>query len=320
MAVRSSNSLEIQPGSGDLRVPAAESGRARSSFIGVACIVASALCFGSMAIFGRVAYASGVDTTTLLMLRFSLAAVVMWAVFAIRRPALPRGKSLSILLAMGTIGYAGQAFCYFTAISLASAGLVALLLYLFPALVALLSWAVLRHRLTRAQVAAVATALAGSVLTVGDIGQGSFLGVVFAILAAFIYSVYILAGSRLPREVTPTVSAAVVTSAAAVVYLAIAAVRGVRFPATVTGWAAVLAIALICTVMAIGLFFAGLERVGPVRASVYSTVEPVCTVALAAVVLGEAVTVLRVLGGALILGAVLLLAREGATAPVESTA
>lgn len=293
---------------------------AQRSFAGVICIIASALCFGSMAIFGRLAYASGVDTTTLLLLRFSIAALVLWSVFAVRRAALPRGRALSILLAMGAVGYAGQAFCFFTAISFASAGLVALLLYLFPALVALLSWAVLRHRLTRLQVAAVAIALTGSVLTAGDIGQGSFLGILFAILAAFIYSVYILAGSRLPKEVSPTASSAVVTSAAAVVYLAIAGVRGVQLPVTAAGWAAVLAIAIICTVMAIGLFFAGLERVGPVRASVYSTIEPVFTIALAAVVLGEAVTELRVLGGVLILGAVLLLAREGVEAPVEPTA
>ncbi len=280
--------------------------------VGTACTLGSGLCFGSMAIFARAAYASGIDTSTMLLLRFSIAAALMWLVFAWKRAALPRGKGLATLVAMGAVGYAGQAFSYFTALTLASAGLVALLLYLYPALVALLSRVVLRQTLTGPQLAAVAVALAGSVLTIGRAGDGRPLGILFGILAAVIYAAYILAGSRLPRDLTPTASAAVVTSAAAAVYAVVAGVRGVRLPATLAGWAAVLAIAIVCTVLAIALFFAGLERVGPVRASVYSTVEPACTLALAAVFLGEPVTLPRAAGGALILGAVVMLARADA--------
>ncbi len=103
----------------------------------------------------------------------------------------------------------------------------------------------------------------------------------------------------------------VITSAASV-YAALALLRGVRLPATAAGWCAVVAIAVVCTVLAIAFFLAGLERVGAVRASIYSAVEPAFTVALATVVLGEKLTALRVAGGALILGAVLLLARADA--------
>jgi len=71
----------------------------------------------------------------------------------------------------------------------------------------------------------------------------------------------------------------------------------------------VLAIALLSTVVAIITFSAGLERVGPTSASVLSTFEPVTTVVLAAVFMGEAVSPLRIAGGALILMAVILLAK-----------
>ena len=70
-----------------------------------------------------------------------------------------------------------------------------------------------------------------------------------------------------------------------------------------------MAIALVSTVLAISLFFAGLARVGPTRAATLSTVEPVVTIALAALVLGERIAAVQLAGGALILGAVLLLAR-----------
>lgn len=288
--------------------PAARS-RPRGAALGVLYVIISALCFGSMPIFGRLAYASGVDTPTLLLLRFSIAAALMWVIFAAKRASLPRGKGLLMLVGMGALGYAGQAFSYFTALGLASAGLVALLLYLYPALVALLSRVVFRHPLSRFQVLAIGMALVGSLLTIGRAGDGTPLGVLFGVLAALIYSVYILTGGRLPADVTPTASAAVVISSAGAVFGVVALARGVALPATPTGWLAVVAIAVVCTVVAIAFFLAGIERLGPVRASVFSTLEPVATLALAALLLGEAVTALRAAGGALILGAVVLLAR-----------
>ena len=120
-----------------------------------------------MAILARFAFASGVDTTTLLALRFSLAAVVMLAVLRARGLPLPRGSTLGVLIALGAAGYGGQAICYFTALKLAPAGLAALLLYLHPALVAVLAAAFLHERLNATKLVALAVALAGTVLTVG---------------------------------------------------------------------------------------------------------------------------------------------------------
>jgi drug/metabolite transporter (DMT)-like permease len=277
--------------------------------LGVACIVASAACFGSMALFARIAYASGADTTALLFLRFSIAAALTWALVAVRRPRLPGGRALAILVGMGAVGYAGQAFCYFTAVHLASAGLVALLLYLYPPMVALLSRLLLRQHLSRPQLLALALAFAGSALTIGEPGGGRPLGIAAAILGALIYACYILAGSRLPTGLAPASASAVILTSAAAVYGGAVAAGGARLPGSTAGWGAVLAIAVICTVLAVALFLAGLERIGPVRASIYSTVEPVVTLLLAALFLGEAITLLRLVGGAMILGAVVLLAR-----------
>ncbi len=271
--------------------------------------IASALGFGAMAIFGRFAAASGVDTSTLLLLRFSLAAAVLWAACAVRRERLPAGRDLAVLVGMGALGYAGQAFSYFSALEHASAGLVALLLYLHPFIVALLARVVLGHALRPVQVGAIILAVAGAALTVGSAVDGSPVGVLFGVAAATIYAVYILTGSTLSKDVTALASTTVVVTSAAAVFAGVTAVRGVHLPGTAAGWAAVLAIALVCTVAAVALFLAGLERLGPVRATIYSTVEPVFTVALAAAVLGEPVGWVRAAGGALVVGGILVLAR-----------
>ncbi len=288
---------------------------------GIAYVIASAAAFGAMAILARIAYASGVDTPTLLALRFAIAAAAMLAIATLRPTPLPRGATLGALMLLGALGYGGQAFSFFTALTLAPAGVVALLLYLHPALVALLSATFLHERLTAAKASALAIALAGTVLTVAPTvgssaadGGGARVaaGVGFAIAAAIFYSFYIVVGAWLGRRVAASAMSTIVIASAAVVFAAAVLVRGPAWPQSTTGWLAVLAIALVSTVAAITLYFAGLERVGPTRAATLSTFEPVVTVTLAALVLGEAIAPVQIAGGALILVAVALLARRGA--------
>jgi drug/metabolite transporter (DMT)-like permease len=75
---------------------------------------------------------------------------------------------------------------------------------------------------------------------------------------------------------------------------------------------ACVAIALVSTAVAMATFFAGIQRLGAADAATLSTLEPVVTFILAAVFLGEAVSALQIIGGAIVLGAVIALARDGA--------
>lgn len=275
-------------------------------WIGPLLIVISAISFGASPIFARLAYAAGATPTTLLLLRFVLAAIVMVCVMVARRIRFPRGRVLLGLVLMGGLGYVGQSFAYFTALTMASAGLVALLLYLYPAIVTLLAVLIFKDRLTLTKLGAVLLALVGTVLTIGPTGGGRTLGIVLGIAAALIYSIYILAGSRITPQAGPIPSSTIVMISAAIVYSGIVSVQGPAFPVTPLGWAAIVAIALISTVLAIVAFFAGLERIGPSRASTISTFEPVVSVVLAALVLGESFNALQIVGGCLILVAALI--------------
>ncbi len=286
---------------------------------GIVCVVASAAAFGTMAIVARIAYGSGIDTPTLLALRFAIAAAAMLAIAFVRHTPLPRGSALGGVVLLGAVGYGGQAFSFFTALTLIPAGIVALLLYLHPALVALLSALVLHERLTPVKQAALAVALVGTVLTVAPAldgptaaqsGSRVVAGIAFAVAAAVFYSFYIIAAAWLGRRVAAQPMSTVVIASAAAVFVAAALVRGPAWPQSTAGWLAVLAIALVSTVAAITLYFAGLERVGPTRAATLSTLEPVVTVTLAALVLGEAIAPMQIAGGALILIAVALIARS----------
>jgi drug/metabolite transporter (DMT)-like permease len=274
-------------------------------FIGI-----SAIAFAALAVFVRIAYDSGADPITVLFLRFLIAATVMIGIMRARRLPLPRGRTLLTLVLMGGVGYVGQSLAFFTALTMASAGLVALLLYLYPALVTALSVIFLGERLTAIKLGALLLALVGTALTIGPAEGGQPLGIALGLAAAVIYAVYILVGTRATARAGAIASSTVIMTAAAVVYAVLAAIQGPRLPATLIGWAAVLAIALVSTVLAIVTFFAGLERIGPTNAATLSALEPLVTVLLALIFLHETIVPLQLIGGGLILAAVILLARS----------
>jgi drug/metabolite transporter (DMT)-like permease len=288
-------------------------GGAGQRLAGIALIAVSAASFGTLGILGRYVYADGMDTLTVMFLRFWLAATLMAVLLVLRplrgsgdRKTLPRGATLLQLLGMGGLGYVGQAFSYLTALRYASPGLVALLLYLYPMFVTLLSVLWLRERITRTKAAALAVALAGAALTV-EPGSGQLPGVLLAIAAAAIYSVYIVVGARVMQRVSAFQSSTVIFASAGAVSGVLMLANGPHWPATSTGWAGMAAMVLVATVLPVVTFLAGLERIGPTNAAMLSTLEPLVTVLLAAWLLSETLKPLALLGGGLILVAALLL-------------
>jgi drug/metabolite transporter (DMT)-like permease len=193
---------------------------------------------------------------------------------------------------------------YLTALRYASAGLVALLLSLYPAIVALLAALFLREPISRRKGLALLLALLGTALTVGP-ATGEWRGALLAASGAVIYSIYILVGAKVLKAVSAVQSSAVIFAAAGLAAGGLMLINGPHLPLTGAGWAAVAGLVLLATVLPVTAFLAGIGRIGPSNASMLSTVEPVVTLTL-----GEMAPALTWLGGGLILGAVLLLARS----------
>lgn len=274
--------------------------------VGIALVVASAAGFGTFAIFARYAYADGMDALTILFLRFSLAAVLMFLLLLLRRERLPRGSVLLRLIAMGALGYVVASFAYLTALQYASAGLVALLLYLYPIFVTLLAVLVLHEPINPTKWLALGLALTGTVLAVGPI-SGQALGMLLAVTSAAMYAIYILVGKGVMRQVSPVQSSAVIFATAGVCNAVLMVLGGPHFPATAAGWAAILGLVVLASVLPVMAFLAGLKRIGATNAAMLSTLEPVVTILLAGWLLHETLTPLTLLGGGFILVAVLLL-------------
>ena len=277
--------------------------------IGIILIAISAASFGTLAIFGRYAYNDGMNIYTVLFLRFGVSASFMTVILLLRKEHFPHGKILVQLVGMGALGYVGQSFMYMTAINYASAGLVALLLYLYPFFVAILATIFLHEKITRIKVIALILALFGTALTVGPV-SGMLIGALMAIAAALIYSIYIIVGTNVMKHVSPVQSSTVIFASAGAVYGLLTLANGAHFPVSNSGWLAMLGIIIISTIIPVVTFLAGLERIGPTNAAMLSTLEPIVTVLLAAWLFGDKLLPIVMLGGGLILVAVILLTKS----------
>jgi len=282
---------------------------------GTLLCLASAAAFGAMEIFGKLAYDEGATVGTLLSVRFLLAAALFWVLVAgtgaARHLRAISRRDLVIALALGGVGYSAQAGAYFTALERLDASLLSLLLYTFPAMVTVAAIVLGRERANRRTAAALVLASVGLTLVLTGAGAGALdpLGTVLGIAAAVIYSAYILTSASIAGRVSPLVLSALVCTGAAVT-LTIAGAAGGHMDlgsvsATGFGWLA--GIAVVSTVGAVSLFFAGLKRVGPTTASILSTAEPVTTVLLAFVIFGESLGPVQLAGGALVIAAVFVL-------------
>jgi drug/metabolite transporter (DMT)-like permease len=276
---------------------------------GILLIAISAASFGTLAIFGRYAYANDMDIFTVLFLRFTISASIMTIILLLRKEPFPRGRILLQLIGMGALGYVGQSFMYLTAVNYASTGLVALLLYLYPCFVMILSAIIFREQITRLKTIALVLALIGTALTVDPAG-GQLIGALMAVAAAAIYSVYIIVGTNVMKHVSSVQSSTVIFASAGFVFGILTLVNGPHFPTANTGWFAMSGIVLIATVIPVVAFLAGLEMIGPTNAAMLSTLEPVVTVLLAAWLFQERLNPIALLGGGLILAAVVLLTRN----------
>jgi drug/metabolite transporter (DMT)-like permease len=280
----------------------------------VALCVVSACGFGLMAIFAKQAYRDGLGVTALLAARFVLAAAVFWAIAGVRRalrvtrPARAPRRTVLVALALGAAGYSIQAACFFSALRHIDASLASLLLYTFPALVCCGAVALGREHVTPCKAVALALATAGTALVLLGGGSGGFeaTGVLFGLGAAVTYAAYILVADGLVERIDPWLMSALVATGAAVTLVATGALAGsLGMPGG--AWIEVVAIALLSTVVPIATFLLGMQRVGASTASIVSTIEPVVTVSLAIVVLGEGFGPAQALGGVLVLAAVLAL-------------
>ncbi|MDR7867468.1 MAG: DMT family transporter [Sporomusaceae bacterium] len=282
---------------------------------GVALVFLSALGFSLLPIFAIFAYREGANVLTILFLRFSFAALFLFAYLALKKqPVAVSRRQLALLFALGGVLYSAQSSLFFGSLRYIPASLTSLLLYTFPIIVAILASIVDKEKLTRDNLLAITFAMTGLVFVLGASPSAvDITGILMALGAAVVYSVYLVLGARVVRELSPTVTTAFVASFAALSLLTAGTAGGaLNFALSPAAWLAVAGIVAFATIMAMLTLFRGLELIGPTRSSILSMLEPLLTFAFSALLFGDRFTALQLAGGVAVLaGAAMVVLSRG---------
>ena len=284
--------------------------------------MAASVLFALNGTVSKVAMEAGISPTRLVELRcLGSAVVLVLAVLVLRPPERrPRGRELAALAVLGVVGMAMVQWLYFLAILRLPVGLALLIEYTAPVLVALWARFVLREPVRARVWWALVACLAGLAL-VARVGPGvtlDALGLVAAGAAALSLAAYYLLGDRLVRGRSPLSTQTWSMVFAAAFWLVLQPLwhfdarvlgTGVDLPGAAAGvraplWLLVAWVVVLGTVVPYVLILVGVSRLGPARTGLLGMTEPVVAAAAAWLVLGESMTPVQLVGGAVVLAGV----------------
>ena len=298
-------------------------------------IAAAAFSWGIAASLGRAAFtgrllpagqALQIDPLILSQSRTTFSFLVLFLVLVVRRgwkklkvPSADFGR----IVLLGVLGVAASNYFYYLAIQKTNVATAIILQYTAPILVLLYMVARRRQKATWRRVSAVALAVVGSALAIGVVGAGGFrlnpVGVIAAMLAALSFSFYNIAGHNILARCDRWIVLLYTTFSAGAFWMVVnppwkVAAAQYSGPA----WGFLLVFAVVSVLAPFSLYFAGLQHLEPTRAIVVSCLEPVFSIIVAAIALGEGMRPVQVLGIVVVLAAIVLVQLPDAVVePIE---
>lgn len=287
----------------------------------------AAFLFGLAAILGKVAYRYGVDIYSLLAVRFTMAAALFWLYLVLVKPTRLVATPTLVLryLGVGIFAYGASSVLFFGSLGRIDASIAIMLFYAFPAIVIIAERLFYDVPIAGTRLAALLIVLVGLFLLVKAYDPGGIispLGIVLALGSSLAYATFTLLSARYLAGDREQATTYMITflAAALLIYRPIWTLFGVRWSAAALLIAG--ALALFSTFGALSLYFIGLHRLGAAQSSLISTLEPIFTVAVAFIFLGERLDLVQLAGALLVVVGVVLAeigARRDTGAPSAQT-
>ncbi|HYO88202.1 MAG TPA: DMT family transporter [Candidatus Limnocylindrales bacterium] len=295
--------------------------RWRPSQVGLFAMLASVLGYSFLPVFTAKLLELGVEPVEIGLWRYALTVPVFWGIalaagWRTRTGPKPESQRLpnGRLMLLGIL-LAAAALTAFFGLQRIPAGTYVVIFYTYPAFTALLLLT-MGDRLSGWGWVALGLTLVGVMLTAPDFSEGlaggNLTGVLLALLNALIVAVYFILNSRLLKDRSALVRAAALTTTGALAALAVVGLLlGARLPAAPEAWVYLVGMALVSTVLPIFMTNVGIQRLGPARAAILGSVEPLLTSLIALAFLGQMMAPVQWAGGLVIVASVVMLQTLG---------
>jgi len=283
----------------------------RRGYLYVAC---AALLWAACGSISKFLFNHNVTPYQLVQLRTTLSSLMLIAWFGLRRPSILRiaGRDVLYFVILGAGALAAAQFTYFFAISRIHVAAAILLQYLAPVLIVAYSAVFVRDRLSAATLTAMTGAIFGCYLVVGaynlDLVAMNYIGILSGLASAVGLAWFSVQGEYGMRRYAPwTVLTYSMLAAAGAWNILYPPLRAFRGPFAPNEWALILLIVTCGTIAPFGLYFHGINLIRATRASITATLEPITAGILAYLFLNEKMSLLQLIGGALVVAAVIFL-------------
>jgi drug/metabolite transporter (DMT)-like permease len=277
-------------------------------------VVLAAVFWAASGSAAKFLFNSGISAFQLAQLRITLSAVSIFIWLLIRNPRRLRiaRRDFFYFFLLGTFGMAAVNFAYLYAISKIQVAAAILLQYLAPVFIALYSTIFLREKLGRTTIVALIGALVGCYLVVGaynlNILALNSAGILGGLGAALSFAWWSVHGEYGMRRYDPwTVMFYAMFFAAIEWNLIQPPLEAFTRSYTPIVWGWILYIGIIGTILPFGFYYEGINLIRSTRASITATLEPITAGLIAYIFLNEIMESLQLLGGALVIAAVILL-------------
>lgn len=260
-----------------------------------------------------------IDPLILSQSRATLSLAVLFPILLLRRGpaqlAVPLRDALRFFL-LGVFGIAASNYLYYLAIQRTNVATAIILQYTAPVWVLIYTALRSSQRPSSIKILAVALSVAGCALAVGLVGSGGLrldaVGVIAALLAAFSFAFYNIGGHSVLARYDRWKVLLWVLFAAALFWIVVNPPQKIVAAHYGLGqWVFLLLFSLVSVLGPFSCYFAGLQHLEPTRAIVTSCLEPVFSIVITALVLGELVRPVQTAGIALVLGAIVLIQLPG---------
>jgi len=279
---------------------------------GVFILIISAIGFGTLGLWGKLAYKTGLSPLQLLAARFILSSMILWVVSLIffRKKIKISCKQIFFLFLQGGILYTLTSYAYFLSLQTLKVSLATILFFLHPIYTYFITAFILKKKITIRKWFALLVSLIGITLVV-DITNlsmaDSYKGMIFAIIAGLCYSIF-----TVNNEVNKDQTSGYTTTLYTITFSGLT--MGVLASTQLNNWLAfnfnqikvITGISLIGTILGILCFVVGIKLVGATTASVVSVFEPLSGVFLAYIFLDETISFIQSIGIMIVLVAVYL--------------
>ncbi len=264
--------------------------------------------FSALTVAAVLSYRDGVNSLGAVIVRFPGAIIVLIVILLVSGVSMRLARrDMLICWGLGVL-VGAQSYALYKSFEVIPVGLTMIIFYVYPLIVGVVAGLTGLDRMSRALAVALVTAFAGLVLVFNVSGTDlSGAGALYAFLSALFWAAMTLLSVRVMRDCDPrAVSLHMQVSAATIFFVIWLVGGGVTLPSSIFGWASFMAMP-VCYAIAITAFFASVAMIGSVRASLFMNVEPILTITLGFLVLGQVLTPLQLAGAALVISAIFAL-------------